>query len=207
MHSATDRSNRVTPLIGQTRRDHVHSHRRRRDCGSHQRGPNHLFNLQAEPAGAAYTAGHCIRGQPKRSNASRWWRGAGTTPWRLNYAAFEEDIFVRAVSQPVSRRTLTVESCRILVQQFRDKTEAHQARAAALVGRSVAYAFDLHTLLPVPATILQRGPDARPTPNGHIPWNKDAPAQKCCPMPRDLPGSEIPAGSLHRCIARWLTIG
>ena len=36
--------------------------------------------------------------------------------------------------------------------------EARQARAAALLGRSQACPFDLHTLLPVPAAILQLGP-------------------------------------------------
>jgi hypothetical protein len=79
-------------------------------------------------------------------------------PWQLDFAALEEDIFVRAVSQPASRRTLTVEGCRILARQFRDKVEAHQASAAALVGHSFVCAFDLHVLLPVPTAILQLGP-------------------------------------------------
>jgi hypothetical protein len=86
-------------------------------------------------------------------------RGSGIIPWRLDYAALEEDIFVRAVSQPASRRNLTVEGCRILARQFRDKLEAHQARAAALVGRSVACPFDLQVLLPAPPAILQLGPE------------------------------------------------
>jgi segregation and condensation protein A len=54
---------------------------------------------------------------------------------------------------------LTVEGCRILARQFRDKVEAHQARAAALVGYSRACPFDLHALLPVPAAILFLGPE------------------------------------------------
>jgi hypothetical protein len=85
-------------------------------------------------------------------------RGSGVTPWQLDYAAIEEDIFVRAVSQPASRRTLTVEGCRILARQFRDKVEARQARAAALVGQSFLCLFDLHMLLPVPEAILHLGP-------------------------------------------------
>jgi hypothetical protein len=86
-------------------------------------------------------------------------RGSGITPWQLDYAAIEEDIFVRAVSQPASRRTLTVQGCRILARQFREQVEAHQARAAARVGHSFLCAFDLHVLLPVPPAILQLGPD------------------------------------------------
>ena len=91
--------------------------------------------------------------------------GSGITPWQLDFAAIEEDIFARAVPslarsvvQPASRRSLTVEGCRILARQFREKIEMRQARAAALVGQSMACPFDLHALLPVPAAILFLGP-------------------------------------------------
>jgi hypothetical protein len=85
-------------------------------------------------------------------------RGAGVIPWRLDFAALEEDIFVRAIAQPAARRNLTVAGCHILARQFRERVEARQARAAALLGHSQACPFDLHTLLPVPATVLQLGP-------------------------------------------------
>ena len=84
--------------------------------------------------------------------------GSGVTPWQLDGADIAEDIFVRAVSQPAGRRTLSVEGCRILAQQFAEQVMARQARAAALVGHSRACPFDLHALLPVPETILMRGP-------------------------------------------------
>jgi hypothetical protein len=84
--------------------------------------------------------------------------GAGIIPWQLDFAALEEEVFVRAVAQPAGRRNLTVDGCHILARQFRERVEARQARAVALVGRSDACPFDLHTLLPVPAAILQRGP-------------------------------------------------
>jgi hypothetical protein len=85
-------------------------------------------------------------------------RGAGITPWQLDFAALEEDIFVRAVAQPARGKSLTVDGCRILARQFRERVEARQARAAALVGQSRACPFDLHALLPVPEAILMRGP-------------------------------------------------
>jgi hypothetical protein len=85
-------------------------------------------------------------------------RGSGVVPWQLDLAALEEDVFVRAVSQPASQRTLTIQGCRILARQFRERVEARQGRAAALVGRSQACPFDLQTLLPVPRSILQLGP-------------------------------------------------
>jgi hypothetical protein len=85
-------------------------------------------------------------------------RGSGVIPWQLDLAALEEDVFVRAVSQPASQRTLTIHGCRILARQFRERVEARQARAAALVGHSQGCPFDLQTLLPVPPAILQLGP-------------------------------------------------
>jgi len=85
-------------------------------------------------------------------------RGAGIIPWRLDFADIEETVFNLAVSQPAARRSLTVDGCRILARQFRDKVAAHQARAAALVGHSLACPFDLHRLLPVPDAVLQLGP-------------------------------------------------
>ena len=85
-------------------------------------------------------------------------RGSGVIPWRLDFAALEEDIFVRAVSQPARRRSLSIDGCRILARQFREKVEVRQAQAAALVGQSLACPLDLHTLVPVPAAILSLGP-------------------------------------------------
>jgi hypothetical protein len=69
-------------------------------------------------------------------------RGSAVTPGQLDFADIEEDIFVRAVSQPTSHRNLTVEGCRILARQFRERVEMRQARAAALVGQSFLCAFD-----------------------------------------------------------------
>ena len=97
-------------------------------------------------------------------------RGPGVTPWRIDGAALEADVFNLAVAQPPERRALDVAGCRILARQFRDRVEARQTRAAALVGRGRtgvasqaredprACPFDLHTLLPVPDAILRRGP-------------------------------------------------
>jgi len=78
-------------------------------------------------------------------------RGAGGSE-------IEEDVFNLAVSPPAGRRSLTIDGCRILARQFRERAEARQARAAALVGRSLACPFDLQALLPVPPAILRLGP-------------------------------------------------
>jgi len=86
-------------------------------------------------------------------------RGAGVIPWRLDGAALEEDVFTLAVSQPGGTRSLSVAGCRILARQFRERAEARHAQAVALLGQSRACPFDLQGLLPVPAVILQLGPN------------------------------------------------
>ena len=86
-------------------------------------------------------------------------RGPGITPWRLDLPDIEETVFTLAVAQPAECRNLSIEGCRILARQFRDKVEARQARAAALMATSLACPFDLHRLLPVPASILLLGPN------------------------------------------------
>ncbi|GAB0120357.1 hypothetical protein [Acidisoma sp. 7E03] len=63
-------------------------------------------------------------------------RGPGIVPWRLDGARIEEDIFHLAVSQPKATRSLSLEGCRILARQFRERAEARAARAAALVAQS-----------------------------------------------------------------------
>jgi len=85
-------------------------------------------------------------------------RGSGVVPWQIDSAALQEDVFNLAAAQPPAQRSLSIEGCRILARQFRDRAEARQARAVALAGRSWACPFDLHTLLPVPFMILQHGP-------------------------------------------------
>jgi hypothetical protein len=122
-------------------------------------------------------------------------RGSGVIPWRLDGAAIEEDIFVRAVSQPASRRSLTVAGCRILARQFRDRFEAHHARAAALVGHSLACPFDLHVLLPVPAAILLLGPTdpaALAWLTRH--WGTTDRLRQVTRRPKPGPGRRLPAG-------------
>jgi segregation and condensation protein A len=134
-------------------------------------------------------------------------RGSGVTPWQLDFAALEEDVFVRAVAQPASQRTLTVEGCRILARQFRQRVEMRQARASELVGQSFVCPFDLHALRPVPGPILQRGPrhpDAvawlaahlghhRPAaPGGHPGQGDDGPA-----------AAATPRGDRLRVLYRW----
>ena len=81
-------------------------------------------------------------------------RGPGIIPWRVDHARVEEDIFHWAVG---ARGGLSIEGCHILARQFRERIEARDEKAAALIGQNRACPFDLHVLLPNPAEILQRG--------------------------------------------------
>jgi len=85
-------------------------------------------------------------------------RGPGVIPWHVDYTQVEEDIFHRAVAARGGRDGLSIEGCHILARQFRERIEARDAKAAALIGQSRVCPFDLHVLLPVPPDILRRGP-------------------------------------------------
>jgi len=84
-------------------------------------------------------------------------RGAGITPWATDSVGVEEYVFNLAASQPPALRRLSIKGCRVLARQYRERFEAHHARAAARVGCSRACPFDLHALLPVPDAILRLG--------------------------------------------------
>jgi len=85
-------------------------------------------------------------------------RGSGIVPWATDSGSVEEYVFNLAASQPPAKRSLSIEGCRVLARQFRERFEAHHARAGETVGHSQACPFDLHGLLPVPDAILRLGP-------------------------------------------------
>jgi hypothetical protein len=122
-------------------------------------------------------------------------RGAGVVPWRLDGTRLEEDVFHLAASQPRPIRALTVEGCRILARQFRDRVEDRAAQAAVRVGRSRACPFDLHTLLPVPATILSLGP-AHPEAQAWLAshWGLTDSPRQVAERPGATAGRRLPAG-------------
>jgi hypothetical protein len=122
-------------------------------------------------------------------------RGAGVTPWRLDFSILEEDIFNLAASQPAARRNLTIAGCRILARQFRERVERRQGRAAALVGQGQGCPFDLHALLPVPDAILELGPthpEALAWLAAH--WGVTDRLRQVTLLKRPKPGRRLPKG-------------
>ena len=124
------------------------------------RAPGMAPSGSAEAAGTGWLYHHLTVTGPAAAVAAfaAAARGAGVTPWRLDFSVLEEDIFNLAASQPPARRNLTIAGCRILARQFRERVERRQGRAAALVGQGQGCPFDLHALLPVPDAILDLGP-------------------------------------------------
>jgi hypothetical protein len=82
--------------------------------------------------------------------------GAGTIPWQLDLARMEEDFFHLLIAPP---RSLSLSGARILANQLQAAVAERHALAVARVGQSKACPFDLQALVPVPAAMLQRGPD------------------------------------------------
>jgi hypothetical protein len=125
-----------------------------------RRGRRPAMQAMPVPAGSPWLYHHLTISGPAADVAAfaEAARGSGILPWRVEAARIEEDIFNLAASQPAAIRSLTIEGCRILARQFRDRVEERAAQAAARVGRSRACPFDLHSLLPVPMAILARGP-------------------------------------------------
>jgi hypothetical protein len=87
-------------------------------------------------------------------------RGAGVIPWQFDTATMEEDVSNLAASQPPLLRSLSIDGCRLLARQLRDRLEARAAKSIRLSETSKACPFDLHKLLPVPEAILRLGPSA-----------------------------------------------
>ena len=91
--------------------------------------------------------------------------GAGTIPWELDLERMAEDFFHLLIAPPAPAgaptppRRLSLAGARILGGQLRTAVAQRHALAMTQVGRSQACPFDLHALVPVPAVLLQRGPD------------------------------------------------
>jgi hypothetical protein len=119
-------------------------------------------------------------------------RGPDVIPWHVDYAQVEEDIFHRAVA---ARGGLSIEGCHILARRFRERIEARDEKAAALIGKSRACPFDLHVLLPIPDEILRRGPtDEKSLDWLARNWGTRDPLRKIVARPNPSAGRRLPSG-------------
>jgi hypothetical protein len=87
--------------------------------------------------------------------------GPGLIPWADGPGSAAEDWFHLLAAPPApQRRSLSLEGCRILAGQLRDAAEARARRVAERAATSRACPLCLHRLLPMPAQLLRRGPEA-----------------------------------------------
>jgi hypothetical protein len=86
--------------------------------------------------------------------------GPGSIPWFYPNLDFEEDDrFHALVNPPDGSRGLSPAAARVLARELREATFQHQAKVRSQSPVGKASPFDLHSLVPVPAEILERGPD------------------------------------------------
>jgi hypothetical protein len=86
--------------------------------------------------------------------------GAGSIPWFYPNLDFEEDDrFHVLVNPPDGSRGLSPAAARVLARELREATFQHQAKVRSQIGSGKAHPFDLHSLVPVPAEFLERGPE------------------------------------------------
>ena len=85
--------------------------------------------------------------------------GPGIIPWALRASELEEGWFGQLVAPPPDRRGISVEGAHILAGQLAAAVQALHAQTQA-PGQHPLVPFDLHALVPVPAAVLQLGPEA-----------------------------------------------
>lgn len=85
--------------------------------------------------------------------------GPGVTPWQVDFAAMEEDVFHRLASLYPRTGRLSLEGCRVFAAQLRERAEDRHRQVLVAAEGSRARPLDLHALLPVPAAVLTLGPD------------------------------------------------
>ena len=85
--------------------------------------------------------------------------GPGIIPWPLRASELEEGWFGQLVALPPDRRGISVEGAHILAGQLAAAVQTLHAQTQA-PGQLPFVPLDLHALVPVPAEVLQLGPDA-----------------------------------------------
>jgi hypothetical protein len=86
--------------------------------------------------------------------------GPGSIPWFYPNLDFEEDDrFHALVNPPDGSRGLSPAAARVLARELREATFQHQVKVRSQNGVGKVHPFDLQALIPVPAEILERGPD------------------------------------------------
>ena len=85
--------------------------------------------------------------------------GPGVIPWTLDLAGLEEDFLLPMAAPQDGVRAISLAGAKILARRLRDAVALNHQRALARMSTDRRCPFDLHRLLPVPASILALGPE------------------------------------------------
>lgn len=85
--------------------------------------------------------------------------GPGIIPWQLDLDRMEEDWFLSLVAPGEDKSAISLTGARILARRLRDAAAANHLRNLARSAGDGRCPFDLQKLLPVPAHVLQLGPE------------------------------------------------
>ena len=86
--------------------------------------------------------------------------GPGVIPWVSDHARLEEDLFLSLMREDTGRpRELSAVGAHVLAARLRQVVQRLDASAAIDPGSLPNCLFDLQALLPVPAAVLDMGPD------------------------------------------------
>ncbi len=86
--------------------------------------------------------------------------GAGVVPWVIDYDRYyEHALGLMLTTSDARTRSVSAEGCRVLARRMRDAYWEEHEDAVARVGRDKSCHFDLHSLVPVPWSVLRLGPD------------------------------------------------
>jgi hypothetical protein len=85
--------------------------------------------------------------------------GPGVIPWTLDLAGLEEDFLLPMAAPQDGVRAISLAGAKLLARRLRDAVALNHQRALARMSTDRSCPFDLHRLLPVPASILALGPE------------------------------------------------
>jgi hypothetical protein len=85
--------------------------------------------------------------------------GPGVIPWVLDLAVLEEDFLLPMAGPQDGVRAISLTGAKLLARRLRDAVALNHQRALARMAHDRGCPFDLHRLLPIPASILALGPE------------------------------------------------
>jgi hypothetical protein len=124
--------------------------------------------------------------------------GPGVIPWTLDLAGLEEDFLLPMAAPQDGVRAISLAGAKLLARRLRDAVALNHQRALVRMATDRSCPFDLHRLLPIPASILALGPEesvSRDWLRTH--WGVARPLRHVEALPTSLDGRKKRMGQLR----------